>query len=198
MRDGEVWFLLGLGALVVASPGLDFGDPALWAFPIPDLVIKGVAFPAEVSQEFRGVGVLHQGVDLMYRRRSGFDTLALPYQGHNGNLRWFEPPGTPVLSARAGTVWSVDRSPRGIEIVVDHGAPWATYYQHVENPKVQKGDVVKAGDAIATAGWDPTDPEGLRHLHFAVWYKGSGNNASVDPQRAMAAWRRTSWTLGAA
>src|SRR5208337_3430428 len=93
----------------------------------------------------------------------------------------------------AGTVYSVDTSRRGIEIVIDHGPPWATYYQHVTSPVVKKGDAVKAGQRIATAGYDPTDPEGLRHLHFETWYKGA-EGSSTDPERAMEGWNRTAWT----
>lgn len=196
MRDDAKWILLGLGVLVVMAGGPEWGDLSLWSVPIPDLVIKGVTFPAMVSQEFRGASdaSAHLGVDLMYQRRSPLDWLALAFQGHNGNAKWFEPPTTPVLAARDGVVYSVDTSARGVEIVLDHGPPWATYYQHVTAPLVKKGDRVKAGQQIATAGYDPTDPEGLRHLHFACWYKGAGNAASVDPGSVITRWRRAVWT----
>lgn len=191
-RDELAWALAALGVLVMTADAVEWGDPSLWCWPVPDVLLSGVKYPAEVSQEFRVPS--HLGVDLMYRRPSGFDVRALKFQGHDGNPHWFEPSDTPVLAARAGAVYSVDASERGIEIVVDHGPPWATYYQHTRVPLVKKGDAVEAGQRIATAGYDPTDPEGLRHLHFACWYKGAGNAASVDPERVMEGWQRKTWT----
>jgi murein DD-endopeptidase MepM/ murein hydrolase activator NlpD len=197
-RDG-VLVLLGLGILMVAASGPEWGDASLWAWPIPDLVITGTTFPAEMSQEWRRIVPAHLGVDFMYRRPLSPLTDVIKserFNDHGDNARWFTPPNTPILAARAGTVYSVDRSPRGIEVVLDHGPPWATYYQHLSSVSVKKGDAVAAGQQIGVIGADPTDPEGLRHLHFATWYKGAGDSASVDPGRVVPLWRRTSWTEG--
>lgn len=168
----------------------DFGDPAAWAWPVPDASIFGVKYPAEVSNGF--VVPTHYGVDVMYRG----DLSSLGYFDH-GDAAWFAPSDTPVLAARAGKVWSVDRSARGIEVVLDHGPPWATYYQHLTAALVKPGDVVTLGQRIGTMGFDPTDPEGLRHLHFAVWYKGHGDSSSVDPETQMMAWKRSPWLRAA-
>jgi murein DD-endopeptidase MepM/ murein hydrolase activator NlpD len=139
-----------------------------WVWPVP----TGPLGPAVISQEFRRPG--HLGVDIMYRQAG----------------RWVAPAGTQVVAARDGVVWSTERTARGWNVVLDHGPPWATWYQHLEGVAVAKGRRVSAGELLGRMGADPTDPEGLRHLHFATWYKGAGDAASVDPAGAMAAWRR--------
>jgi murein DD-endopeptidase MepM/ murein hydrolase activator NlpD len=190
----EDYWLAAMAVLVMTAPNIEWGDPSSWAWPVPDVTLAGVVYPAQISNGF--VVPSHYGVDVMYRRDGGFDPRALGFQGHDGNAHWFAPSDTPILAARAGTVWSVDRSRRGIEVVLDHGVPWATYYQHLTTASVQKGDHVQAGQRIGTMGFDPTDPEGLRHLHFAAWYRGVGNAASVDPEGAMAKWQRLPWVRG--
>jgi murein DD-endopeptidase MepM/ murein hydrolase activator NlpD len=91
-------------------------------------------------------------------------------------------------------VWSTGHTSRGWNVVLDHGPPFATFYQHLlEQPLVRAGELVQAGQQIGVMGADPTDRQGLRHLHFAVWYKGHGDTASVDPESAMASWRRAVW-----
>lgn len=192
-RD-ELFWLLALGVLaLMTSESVEWGDPSLWTFPVPDANLFGVKYPAEVSHEFSWP--THHGVDIEYR---SFDAAALGFADHSSG-QWFAPSDTPILAARAGKVRSVDQSERGIEIVLDHGPPFATYYQHLAASSVKPGDQVKPGDRIGTMGFDPTQAKdtdrGLRHLHFEVWYKG-GPSAAVDPQLAMANWKRVLWTRG--
>ena len=115
------------------------------------------------------------------------------------------PEGTPVLAARAGKLWSVQQTARGLSVVVDHGKPFATFYQHLAsvdpaiagggNPSLAfRGMAIEAGQRLGTVGIDPTDPSKVRHLHFAVWYNGSGDGSSVDPSSVMPGWRRIVWT----
>lgn len=106
----------------------------------------------------------------------------------------FAPPGTKVLAARGGTVWSVsERSDGGgWSVVIDHGKPWATYYTHLERVDVSKGQGVAAGEPIGLMGGDHSEGAKLRHLHFEAWYQGAGSKSSVDAQSAgvMADWIR--------
>lgn len=167
-----------------ASPGWGTG----WVWPIPDLMMSpplaDSVVRARISQEFRGSGSSspHYGVDLMYKSA--------------GDRGWFAPEGTPVVAAKAGTIWSVDESPRGWMIVIDHGPPWATFYQHIDkvSPGIVKGARVEPGHQLGTMGSDPTDPQHVRHLHFAAWYHGAGDDSSVDPSEAMLGWGRWQWT----
>lgn len=198
-RRDDSWWLVAASLIVLAmsedNKSIPWGSG--WVWPIPDLKIRtGAAagsYRAALSQEWRpsGAGVNpvagHYGVDLMYR--SGSPPPA-----------FFVPEGVPVLAARAGTLWSVQRTPRGIAVVIDHGKPFATFYQHLESADASildgvRGTPIAAGQRIGTVGIDPLDAARIRHLHFAVWWQGSGDAASVDPAPVMSTWGRSSWTV---
>jgi murein DD-endopeptidase MepM/ murein hydrolase activator NlpD len=116
----------------------------------------------------------------------------------DGNARFFAPPHTPIVAARAGQVWSVEQTAKGWGIVISHGKPWATFYQHLETPgfephqrglntRTKQPTFVRRGQAIGFMGYSPEDAERLRHLHFEVWHGGDARYA-VDPADAMAKW----------
>lgn len=197
MSDIEIISGLVVLMALVASRRVDFGPG--WSWPIPDLEVGGGLQPATISQEFRtGGGNPHFGVDLMYASRSPPPLYTAP-------------PGVPVVAARSGRLWSASRTARGWAVVVDHGAPWATFYQHLDSlsPEVaaaaESGDVgqarrggglqLAAAQRLGVMGSDPTDGGHVRHLHFAVWYRGHGDASSVDPAKAMQTWRRSRWKL---
>jgi murein DD-endopeptidase MepM/ murein hydrolase activator NlpD len=188
------------------SPGWGPG----WMWPIPDLLmappLHESLIPAAISQEFRATAPAHLGVDLMYRswndrlnpRQGGPAHIGIeffPRDDVSPPYGWFAPEDTPVCAAKAGTVWSVQESPRGWSVVVDHGPPWATFYQHLAkvSPGISRGARVEAGSQLGTMGSDPTDPQHVRHLHFATWYHGAGDDSSVDPSEAMHSWSRWQW-----
>lgn len=155
--------------MVLMTNGINWSGA--WTWPVPTQLIEGNLVNPLVSQEFHAPA--HVGVDVMYRVAG----------------KWVAPEGTPILAARDGTVWSTGETARGHNVVLDHGPPWATFYQHLTEVAVAKGQKVVAGQRIGTMGADPTDPEGLRHLHFETWYQGDGKHA-VDPGKAMISWRR--------
>ncbi len=157
--------------MLMFLPGIEWGGG--WVWPVPN---HGGAVPV-ITNPFSAPK--HYGVDIMYRSADGHPNA---------------PEGTPILAARDGVVWSTGQTVRGRNVVLDHGKPFATFYQHLTTVFVAKGDRVTAGQQIGIMGSDPSDPEGLRHLHFAVWYKGNGDSSSVDPETAMRSWRRVSWT----
>ena len=144
-----------------------------WVWPVPD---RSAAQPAVMSQEFRPTN--HRGVDIMFREAG----------------KWVAPEGTPILAARDGVVWSTGSTARGGNVVLDHGPPFATFYQHLATITVTQGQHVKAGQQIGTMGADPTDPQGYRHLHFEVWYKGAADKA-VDPAPMLARAPHSGWGL---
>jgi len=194
--DAVIAGLILLAMLSSRSQTIEWGGG--WWWPVPDLKhADGSIDRAVVSQEFRGGGAApHYGVDVMYRNRTPPPTFTAPA-------------GTPILSARDGSLWSVQRTPRGWNVVVDHGPPFATFYQHLAEvePDVLAGlqgknvitgsgkraFPINGGRKIGTMGEDPTDAGHVRHLHFAVWYGGAGDRASVDPTGVMYAWRRSLW-----
>lgn len=198
MRDDAVIAaIILLGMLSSRSRKIEWGGG--WWWPVPDLRRPdGSVDRAVVSQEFRGGGAdPHYGVDVMYRNRNPPPTFTAPV-------------GTPIIAAREGSLWSVARTERGWAVVIDHGPPFATFYQHLADvsPDILAGlqgkNVITgsgkralpiaAGRTIGTMGEDPTDAGHVRHLHFAVWYGGAGDRASVDPADVMHAWRRSIWT----
>lgn len=149
------------------------------------------------SQEYRAPD--HHGVDIMYRRKPGGpDTMwpsgitrmngaAKSYGSASG--RWFMPDAIAACAVADGTIWECTRSPRGIQIVIDHGKPFASYYQHLSSVQFPLGITkgaqsikVKAGQPLGIVGYDPSglDRQYLMHLHFEIWYRGNGT-AHVDP-----------------
>ena len=96
------------------------------------------------------------------------------------------PPGTLVLAASDGEVWSAGWTPRGYSVVVSHGAPWATYYTHMTSLRVGESkrgsskERVRAGQPLGVVGADPKDARGIAHLHFEMWF-GGGGFAATDP-----------------
>lgn len=190
MSPGEL-ALLGAALFVMLTSKKQYPPAEAWGtgwlWPIPDLVdaSTGGVLRAAISQEFRGASDPrpHLGIDLMYRDRV-----------------WFAPVGVPVVAARPGKVWSVTKTPRGFAVVLDHGPPWATFYQHLETLAPELAQLVDqpehnvlevtAGQQLGTMGADPLDPARVRHLHFAAWYRGAGDGHSVDPAPVMSGWGR--------
>jgi murein DD-endopeptidase MepM/ murein hydrolase activator NlpD len=138
-----------------------------WVWPVP----KAAAFPPQISQEFKAG---HVGVDVLYRIAG----------------RWTAPDNTPIIAANAGTVTVATRSPRGFSVVVDHGRGLQTFYQHMSELAVKRGQRVAAGARLGTMGSDPLDAQHVRHLHFELWHDG----VQVDPEPLMATWKIDSWT----
>jgi murein DD-endopeptidase MepM/ murein hydrolase activator NlpD len=210
--DDDIVPIIVIGGIIMLATrkgppppaSLPWGDG--WHWPIPDVSIDGIVYPATISQEFHAPA--HYGVDLMYRRRSIGDRPDYP-PGKGGTTQFFAPDGVHVVAARDARVWSVDKSPRGIEIVLDHGNPWATYYQHLETTtlaphqsgfpggdKSKPPTIVHAGDVIGTMGVDPLDAGKVRHLHFTPWYNGHGDSAAVDPgAQLMTRWARSTQVI---
>jgi murein DD-endopeptidase MepM/ murein hydrolase activator NlpD len=193
-RDDEILFAVFGAFLLLSRRGVkpepqEWGAWG-WVWPVPDLAIGAARFPAVVSQELHPG---HNGIDICYRATS--ELLAMLKARFTSENEWdgsvfFAPKGTPVLAAKSGTVYQSNiKSPRGLGIVLDHGKPWATFYQHLASCSVVKGQHVNAGDVIGVMGFDPTDAAQFNHLHFEVWYGGAGDSF-VDPEPHMPDWAR--------
>ena len=79
--------------------------------------------------------------------------------------------GTPVLSADKGSVVYAGSDLKGYGnlILVRHDKGWFTAYAHTDKMYVKKGQIVKAGQKIATVG--KTGGVKTPQLHFEVRYK---------------------------
>jgi murein DD-endopeptidase MepM/ murein hydrolase activator NlpD len=85
--------------------------------------------------------------------------------------------GTPILAAADGVVvGSGPASGFGLWVRIRHGDGTITVYGHIDRSLVREGQVVKAGQQIATMGnrGQSTGP----HLHFEVW---NPSGAKTDP-----------------
>jgi len=213
MRDDDTGLIvLGIGALLLMTGKKQIPPSELpwgegWHWPIPDLIIGDDHYPAVISQEFHAPA--HYGVDLMYKRKSLTDHVTDVPAGKGGTTAFWAPDGVHVVAAHDARVWSVDKGPRGISVVLDHGNPWATFYTHLSSTplaphqsgfpggdKTKPQTVVKAGDVIGIMGIDPMDAGKVRHLHFVPWYKGYGDSAAVDPgAQMMLHWERSEQSL---
>jgi len=210
MRDEDTLLLVALGVLLVSGksyPAPDLGPG--WVWPIPPLDAGGVLYKPTVSDGLgtaRPGGRIHEGVDVMYRRRQLGDQPGWRAGSSDGTPHYFAPPMTPILAARAGAVWSVKRTARGWSVVIDHGKPWASFYQHLEstglpehaggkNVATGKPTLVHAGDILGVMGWDPLDAAKLRHLHFEVW--DGAPTSPVNPEPSMRHWSTVPWAFKA-
>lgn len=87
------------------------------------------------------------------------------------------PTGTPVRAARDGVVRSADtRGGYGNVVVLDHGDGLESRYAHCDTLAVKPGQVVRAGDVVATVG--ATGRATGAHLHFELRDDGR----AVDPR----------------
>lgn len=87
------------------------------------------------------------------------------------------PKGTPVKSIAQGTVlFSEWTSQTGYVIIIEHQNGLTSVYKHNASLSKSQGDLVKAGEVIASVG-NTGDLTTGPHLHFELWEKGK----PVDP-----------------
>ncbi|WGU93713.1 M23 family metallopeptidase [Paenibacillus dendritiformis] len=88
-----------------------------------------------------------------------------------------------VLSAMSGKVTRAEQHPKnGFVMEVDHGGGMKTVYQSLADVKVAKGDTVKKGDTLGTAGRSELEKALGVHVHFEVY----DNNKPVNPTSLLA------------
>jgi len=79
--------------------------------------------------------------------------------------------GTPIIAPAAGVVVEIGKAEApGRFVRLDHGFGYQTYYAHLEDVVVKKGQQVKRGQMIATVG--NTGRSTGPHLHYEVLVKG--------------------------
>ncbi len=84
-------------------------------------------------------------------------------------------PGTPILAAASGKVVSAEVHPEyGRMVEIDHGNGLVSRYAHASQLAVKEGDLVVAGQRVATVG--STGRSTGPHLHFEVRLNGVPQN----------------------
>jgi murein DD-endopeptidase MepM/ murein hydrolase activator NlpD len=100
---------------------------------------------------------------------------------HNDGINIAVPRGTPVVAAQDGVVAYAGNELRGFGnlLLIKHADGWMTAYAHNDTLLVKRGDVVKRGQRIATAG--DSGGVGQPQLHFEV---RQGTRA-IDPMAVL-------------
>lgn len=137
--------------------------------PVERIIVKGS------KERPSGVGTGNFRRPTSGRLSSGFG----PRWGsmHNG-IDIAAPTGTPIIASDNGTVTEVTYEPSGYgkKVVINHGNGYRTLYAHASEIHVSVGQVVSAGDTIASVG--NTGRSTGPHLHFEV----IRNGVPVNPQ----------------
>ncbi|WP_040952353.1 M23 family metallopeptidase [Gorillibacterium massiliense] len=90
-----------------------------------------------------------------------------------------------VLAAGSGVVTDVEKSAplAGNYVEITHNNGLITVYQSLGDLKVEKGDKVKKGAVIATAGRNELEKDYGVHLHFEV--RSASDNTTVNPKEVL-------------
>ncbi len=160
--------------------------------------------PPQVTSGFGGDrgDHTHAGIDIFYRGKPGESFwFGFPWRTKSdpGKSFWFNPPGTPVLAAGPGKVVYAKVTSKGHSVRIDHGYGYDTYYTHMTDFAVAKGQLVKAGQIIGHVGDDPsnggmgavTDKGDAAHLHFGIYHTGTGD--AIDPEPFWNSWGSSRW-----
>lgn len=132
---------------------------------------KGSGGPLELNDEVQTAKITEKFVlPVSGTITSNYGSRTDPFTNknaqHNG-LDIAAPPGTPIKAVIEGRVEvaKYTSGDYGNYIIIDHGG-YKTLYGHCDELKVKEGELVKAGDVIATCGNSgrSTGP----HLHFEI------------------------------
>jgi hypothetical protein len=201
MSDGAPIVALGFGGLAAAWTARTLSnraprpvvDAGRWVWPVPSLGDRRAVISdgwGSARRKADGGTRPHLGADIMFKRRSRTDLVEVHRPGTPNGTRWFfMPDGVPALAIAAGEVRRAKPTRRGFSVVIRHANGWASYYTHLEQLQVKRGDLVEAGQPIGVIGYDPTTRQKIRHLHFELW-SGGTRRGVVDPAPYLDAWQR--------
>ena len=99
------------------------------------------------------------------------------------------PKGTPVRAAVPGTVAQIHRSEGGGRTVYQYGpdSSWIYFYAHLNRyaNELDKNRQLQRGQVIGYVGDTGNAPDGVYHLHFAIWTIDDPDNfwhgAAINP-----------------
>ena len=153
----------------------DNSTPTNQSINLPETEVVDSILRAEVLQEdkYNVVGNPNGNVKfLLYPPAKGPIS-----QGYNPELKHFAidvvlEKNTPIKSVAEGTVifseWSAET---GYVMIVEHAHDLLTVYKHNSSLNKEQGDIVSAGEVIASAGNTGELSTGW-HLHFELWANG--------------------------
>lgn len=172
------------------------GEEPRWRWPVPIWQGRRPQISDGWGSPRDGGARKHRGADVAYWREKGTLPEYRPgtRQASKGGA-FVMPDGTPMLAMGDGEVWSVTTTANGIMVVISHGKPWATMYQHMkacrwpDRKGAKGGPIVKAGQQIGVVGnghQPGTAPaEAFNHPHVEFWH-GGGAEAATDPKPLLA------------
>jgi murein DD-endopeptidase MepM/ murein hydrolase activator NlpD len=100
------------------------------------------------------------------------------------------PVGTPVLATASGEVLGTGRSrTAGLWVRVGHVGGYSTFYAHLSEARVAKGDRVLEADTLALSG--ETGRVRGAHLHYELNWGGAGADSLSLPVDALHERRRS-------
>jgi murein DD-endopeptidase MepM/ murein hydrolase activator NlpD len=163
-----------------------------WVWPLPSwLGYAPVISDGPGANKRDGGSRSHNGADIDFKRRRGtLPQFKIGTREASASGLYFCPDGVAVLAARDGELWSATESERGLQVVIDHGKPYATYYQHLrrlfvplsksgKNPiRIRAGQVIGLVGNGHSPGSQPANA--FNHLHFEIW-QGGGAASWIDP-----------------
>lgn len=121
----------------------------------------------------------HLGIDLMFRCAIGDAPSKHPLYTMIAGAR-------SIAMTDARVLYS-ELAPNGWRVRLQTG-PWHLIYLHHTYNLVSAGELVRAGQPLGVIGADPTDPQGLAHLHFELRRQASSGKrdrfgcVAVDPE----------------
>jgi secretion/DNA translocation related TadE-like protein len=156
------------GWQVVVAVAAQIRGPATW---LPEPVRRARAAPTSMGQVTAGGPARAAGLAVPvggpYRTTARFGDVGPRWASHrHSGLDFAAEAGTPVLAAAAGRVLAAGPAGRyGNLVVVDHGGI-VTYYAHLSEVDVTRGQIVGTGRRVGAVGstGNATGP----HLHFEV------------------------------
>lgn len=201
-----IFVIIALGVILIttqrsnAMPYLPLVIPSdwsrwVWPVPVTDKRVPHITdgFSSKKTNDHRQ----HLGVDIMFPKREGDPIGEVLHDASKGSIA---PPGTLIMSAGPGKVWSSGIDSYGHWIKIDHGKVGTngvtTRYAHLNrfSRSWKRGDDVLPGTILGEMGYAPSkDSEQLRHLHFELAFPRKDVPESdwvADPAPFMRHWRK--------
>lgn len=184
LRDNPITNPEGLSIVVPGVPPIGVYLPAERELPDSPLIVPTLALPADLTAD-QDIESAEAGIALLRQYAgsgcapSGFPVngiLTQRYHAYHIGIDIGVPVSTPVLATQSGEVIFAGWNSVGYGyLVILQNGDYITYYAHLSNFNVKKGEAVGAGSIIAWSG--STGNSSGPHVH----YETRINDVPVDP-----------------